>query len=58
MFTRSFFRDSRYDHIASRRAGLDFLFVSGWSDLENWEDYVSDHDLQSICFLADLLDSV
>lgn len=50
-----FLGDSRYDHMASSRAGLDFLFVSSWTDFENWEKYVSDYKLPTVCCLADLL---
>lgn len=34
-----FFGDSRYDHLASTRAGLDFVFLSGWTDMEGWQEY-------------------
>lgn len=38
-----FFGDSRYDHQASTRAGLDFVFVSGWTEFEDWEAYCAEH---------------
>jgi phosphoglycolate phosphatase-like HAD superfamily hydrolase len=31
--------DSRYDHVASSRAGLDFIFASGWSEFSEWCEY-------------------
>lgn len=34
-----FFGDSRYDHQAAARAGLDFVFLSGWTDVEGWQSY-------------------
>jgi len=34
-----FLGDSRYDHIASKRAGLDFVFFSDWTDFEGWQEY-------------------
>jgi phosphoglycolate phosphatase-like HAD superfamily hydrolase len=34
-----FLGDSRYDHVASMRAGLDFVFLSDWTDFEGWQDY-------------------
>lgn len=34
-----FLGDSRYDHIASTRAGLDFLFISGWTEFSGWQTY-------------------
>ncbi|QNI66422.1 HAD family hydrolase [Synechococcus sp. BMK-MC-1] len=50
-----FIGDSRYDHEASKRAGLDFVFVSGWSDVEDWKSYTSSNRLDSVNKIADLL---
>lgn len=36
-----FFGDSRYDHVAATGAGLDFAFVSGWTEFELWPKYFS-----------------
>lgn len=36
-----FFGDSRYDHIAATTAGLDFAFISGWSEFDDWMRYFS-----------------
>jgi phosphoglycolate phosphatase-like HAD superfamily hydrolase len=38
-----FFGDSRYDHQAATRAGLDFVFVSRWTDMQQWQQYCEDH---------------
>jgi phosphoglycolate phosphatase-like HAD superfamily hydrolase len=40
-----FFGDSRYDHQAAARAGLDFVFMSEWTDMEGWEAYCREHDI-------------
>ncbi len=34
-----FIGDSRYDHQASQRAGLDFIFVSHWTEFDDWDSY-------------------
>ncbi len=34
-----FIGDSRYDHQASTRAGLDFLFVTRWTEFSAWQEY-------------------
>jgi phosphoglycolate phosphatase-like HAD superfamily hydrolase len=34
-----FLGDSRYDHVASVRAGLDFIFLNDWTDFEGWQEY-------------------
>lgn len=50
-----FLGDSRYDHVAASRAGLDFVFVSQWSELSNWSTYCSDHKLPIIKSVSELL---
>lgn len=50
-----FIGDSRYDHVVSTNAGLDFVFVSDWTDLADWRNYVSEHHLSTITALSDLL---
>ena len=35
-----FLGDSRYDIEAAKRAGLDMVFLSGWTEVENWRDLV------------------
>lgn len=50
-----FLGDSRYDHQAASRAGLDFIFVSGWTEFREWKEYTSSNDLLSKSHIADLL---
>ncbi|WP_373976103.1 HAD hydrolase-like protein [Chitinibacter sp. SCUT-21] len=40
-----FLGDSRYDHVASSNAGLDFLFLNYWTEFENWKDYCQTNNL-------------
>ncbi len=35
-----FIGDSKYDYEVSCKFGLDFLFLSSWTELENWEKWV------------------
>lgn len=50
-----FFGDSRYDHQAATRAGLDFVFVSGWTELENWQKYCAENNIRVIESLETVL---
>lgn len=50
-----FIGDSRYDHEASKNAGLDFVFVSGWTDVEDWKSYISSNQLSSVVEIFNLL---
>lgn len=34
-----FLGDSKYDYQAANAAGLDFIFLSKWSEVENWEEW-------------------
>lgn len=49
-----FLGDSKYDHIAAAGAGLDFVFVSGWSEFDAWPEYTQRHGLSVVADLAAL----
>ncbi|MFA3790789.1 HAD family hydrolase [Aliiglaciecola sp. SL4] len=34
-----FLGDSKYDHVASKQANLDFVFVNYWTEFKGWEQY-------------------
>jgi phosphoglycolate phosphatase-like HAD superfamily hydrolase len=38
-----FIGDSKYDHKASTGAGLDFVFLSDWTEVGDWQTYCRDH---------------
>lgn len=52
-----FLGDSRYDHQAAESAGLDFVFVSEWSEFDQWPEYCEQHSIPVISKLSDLLPS-
>jgi len=43
-----FLGDSTYDHRAAKAAGLDFVFVFGWTEVRNWPEFVAANGLQAI----------
>jgi len=47
--------DSRFDHVAAQGAGLDFVFVSAWTEFADWRDYCQKRQLPRIKYIADLL---
>ena len=51
-----FLGDSRYDYEAAKRASLDFIFVSGWTEVNEWKSFVDTNMLQSLVSLNELLD--
>lgn len=50
-----FLGDSRYDHIAATAAGLDFVFVSGWSEFHDYRPYCREHSIETTRNLSQLL---
>ncbi|WP_372922295.1 HAD family hydrolase [Roseovarius sp.] len=52
-----FLGDSTYDHRAANQAGLDFLFVSGWTEVAGWQQYVEQHGLAHVGAIEDLVGS-
>lgn len=50
-----FIGDSRYDHLASVGVGLDFVFLSQWSEFSDWKSYCFENKIKTIPSLRDLL---
>lgn len=50
-----FLGDSKYDHQAASAAGLDFVFLSGWSEVAGWHDWVEAENLNSCHSVRELL---
>ncbi len=48
-----FFGDSRYDHQAASGAGLDFVFVSRWTDMQGWPQYCAENRIPVVDTLGD-----
>ncbi|KAA8606649.1 HAD family hydrolase [Salipiger aestuarii] len=53
-----FLGDSRYDHVAAQAAGLDFIFVSGWSEFADWQAYAAHEGFPAVEALAEVADLV
>src|SRR5690554_3896450 len=50
-----FLGDSKYDYQAASAAGLDFVFLSGWSEVVGWHDWVEGESLKSFHSVSKLL---
>lgn len=55
LFPALFLGDSRLDYEVASRHGLDFVFVSSWTDFSEWESYISNNSIVSVSHLRDLL---
>lgn len=51
-----FIGDSKYDFEAATRAGLDFVFLSDWTEVADWEDYCKAHGIQVRNNISNLMD--
>jgi HAD superfamily hydrolase (TIGR01549 family) len=50
-----FLGDSLYDIETAKKYNLDFIFVSDWTDLENWESICKAYNVESIKTVGDLV---
>lgn len=51
-----FLGDSLYDYKAASSVGMDFIFVSGWTEVKEWMDYQCRHGFPHIDRIADLVE--
>ncbi len=55
MFPALFVGDSRYDHQAATKAGLDFVFLSGWTEVHDWQEYCAKNNMVALESISQLL---
>ena len=53
-FQKSLIGDSRYDCEMAQKFSLDFLFLSSWSDMDDWNDFVRNMNIISMPTLEDV----
>lgn len=51
-----FLGDSVYDWQASHATGLDFVFISGWTEFEDWHGFVRQKGLRHLAKVAHLIE--
>ncbi|MGP7735216.1 HAD family hydrolase [Oceanimonas smirnovii] len=49
-----FLGDSKYDYQAANTASLDFVFLSGWSEVDDWEKWTELNKLKTIDSISQL----
>ena len=54
-FPALYIGDSKFDYEVAIKAKLDFLFVSGWTEFKDWQNYCNKNKILSIKLLCDLL---
>lgn len=51
-----FLGDSKYDHEAAEAAGLDFIFLSQWTEFNDWKEYCKSNNIKALQSIDALLD--
>ena len=46
-----FIGDSKYDYFSSNKHGLDFIFLSQWTEVNDWQSFCEGNDINHIDFL-------
>jgi phosphoglycolate phosphatase-like HAD superfamily hydrolase len=54
LYPALFLGDSKYDHEAATRAGLDFIFLSDWTEVEDWQTYCVSQRIQVLGSIRNL----
>lgn len=49
-----FIGDSKYDFEAATRAGLDFLFLSDWTEVKDWQSFCTEHHISVLKAIKDI----
>lgn len=50
-----FIGDSKYDHQAAIKAELDFVFLSDWTEVKDWQQYCAENNIISYSNMSSLL---
>ncbi len=54
-FPALFLGDSKYDFEAATRAGLDFIFLSDWTEVADWREYCATNQIKVLGGISNLL---
>lgn len=54
-FPALFVGDSKYDYEAAKRAGVDFVFVSDWTEVADWQTFCAERHIQVLPSIASLI---
>ena len=50
-----FLGDSQYDYQCAKAAGLDFVFIHGWTEVADWQQFVADKAILTVKNISDAL---
>lgn len=52
-----YFGDSKYDYLVSKNYEMDFIFISEWTELDNWENFTQKNNIKSFKNISNFLNS-
>jgi len=55
VFPAVFLGDSKYDYQVAKQAGIDFIFLTEWSEVENWSIWVSENKIDHVKSISSLI---
>ena len=50
-----FIGDSHYDYFSAHAAQLDFVFLHAWTDVEDWQAFCQEHQIEVMADLGELI---
>ena len=50
-----FIGDSKYDYQAATHAGLDFVFLSDWTEVKDWREFCAENNIVNYKNMGDML---
>lgn len=50
-----FIGDSHYDYFSAHSAQLDFVFLHAWTDVEDWQAFCQEHQIEVMADLGELI---
>ena len=53
-FPALYIGDSKYDYEAATRAGLDFIFLSNWTEVLDWQEFCTTNQVKVLGSISDL----
>jgi len=53
-FPALYLGDSKYDYEAATRAGLDFIFLSNWTEVPDWQDFCATNQIKVLGSISEL----
>ena len=58
IFPAIYFGDSKYDYISAKNNNIDFVFISSWTEFEDWKTYCQINKILNYNSLKEFFSSI